>query len=338
MFGASLAAWLVVLHHYMQVAYNFQLTDPISVALHRYGAIGVDLFFVISGFVIYLSSTGRKITPLMFSAHRLARVAPAYWIFTLATAATIAFVPGMVPYTLFEPMFLLKSLLFIPTQNPTGIGFFPMMTVGWTLNYEMAFYAVFLISLFSPQNLRLPALVVGIGLLYWLAPSLGGALEFYGNPIIFEFLLGVAIAWVYQRGWVGNIKPAIAWVATGCALGLIIYNGQVTHHPIKSGIPCAILVLCALSQERAFPKSSLLTRLGDWSYSTYLCHILIICAMVKAGSIFHLDPTVTLTGAILGIFIVSAFSFHVIEKPISSLVRNTRSINAKTYPQKEGVR
>lgn len=333
----ALAAWLVVLHHYMQVAYNFQLTDPTSVALHRYGAIGVDLFFVISGFVIYLSATGKKITPLTFSAHRLARVAPAYWVFTLATAVVVVLVPGMIPYTLFEPMFFLKSLLFIPTQNPTGIGFFPMMTVGWTLNYEMAFYAVFLISMFSPQNLRIYALVLGIGLLYWVAPTLGGALEFYGNPIVFEFLLGVAIAWAYQRKWVYKIKPAVALVAAGCALGLIVYNGQVTHSPMTSGIPCAIFILCALSQEHTLPKSTILTRLGDWSYSTYLCHVLIICAMVKVGNMLYLHPVITFIGAMVGICIVSAFSFHAIEKPISRLVKNTRSTNAKTWPQKESA-
>ncbi|MGF6594344.1 acyltransferase family protein [Pseudomonas sp. 2835] len=333
----ALAAWLVVFHHYMQVAYNFQLTDPISVALHRYGAIGVDLFFVISGFVIYLSTTGRNITPLEFSAHRLARVVPAYWMFTLATAATIVLVPGMIPYTLFEPVFLLKSLLLIPVQNPTGIGFFPMMTVGWTLNYEMAFYAVFLISMFFPNKARTFALVLGVCLIYWAVPTLGGASEFYGNPIIFEFLLGVAIAYAYRQGLVDKIKPAVALVAAGCALGLIVYNGQVTHSLAWSGIPCAIIILCAISQERRLPKLTILTKLGDWSYSTYLCHVLIICATVRAGSILHLNPVITFIVAMVGICLVSAFSFHAIERPISRLVKSTRSAKSKTWPQKEGA-
>ena len=104
-----MAAWLVVLHHYIQIVHGNQLNGPISKALHMDGALGVDLFFIISGFVIYRSVVGRNVTPGVFAAHRLARVVPAYWAFTFISAVTLISAPTFLPLTAFEPMFFYKA-------------------------------------------------------------------------------------------------------------------------------------------------------------------------------------------------------------------------------------
>jgi len=327
----ALAAWMVVFHHYMQLVHNFQLSDPISVSMQRYGAMGVDLFFVISGFVIYLSATGKDISPSTFIRHRLARVAPAYWVFTLITAAILILLPGTVPLTLYEPLFMLKSLMFIPAQNPSEIGLYPLMTVGWTLNYEMAFYIVFLGSLFFPQKFRIPLIILGVYLLYKAIPKLGGSFAFYGNPIVFEFIFGILIAYAHQKKLVQRIHLLPAFLMTAVSVAVIIYLGQTTHSPLKSGLPCAIILLAAISQERFFTRIDFINKLGDWSYSTYLCHVLIISGMVKIQQSLNLDHITTFILIIGLVIAVSGLSFHLIEKPISKrLKRNERKTVATT--------
>lgn len=317
----ALAAWLVVMHHYMQIVHNFSLTDPLSKALHMYGAIGVDLFFIISGFVIYISASGKNVTPGIFAAHRLARIAPAYWIFTAITAAALIAAPNFVPLTQFEPLFFVKSLLFIPAQNPSGIGHFPLITVGWTLNYEMAFYCIFLLSLYCPKLYRLPLIALGLFVLCKLLSRLGGDFSFYANKIIYEFLFGIMIAAAYKQGWVQKLSLTASIALLTLGIGMIIYFGQVNHRPLQSGFPCALILLAAVSLERFFPKSGILIKLGDWSYSTYLSHILVMCLMMKAQQAFELNAAITFMLIIIGILAVSYISFTFIEKPVSSMAK-----------------
>lgn len=319
----AIAAWIVVFHHYMQITYNFKLMDPLSVALQRYGAIGVDLFFVISGFVIYLSVSRKPVTPLEFAKHRIARVVPAYWLFTSITAALLICLPGVIPFTGFEPLFFLKSIFFIPALNPSGIEYFPIVTVGWTLNYEMMFYGVFFASLFLPGKYRIAALFLGILALRKLLPELGGAFEFYKHKIVYEFLFGVTVGILHQRGTFNSIRPWAALALLATALFVIARFGEATHNPFKWGIPCALIVICAISQERLLHNMTWLNALGNWSYSTYLCHIPILSLMLELQKNTDLPPTVTLIGSLALIALVSAISFNLVEKPVARLAKRT---------------
>ena len=316
----------------MQVAYNFKLTDPLSVSLFKYGSIGVDLFFVISGFVIYLSTSGKTQTPKTFALHRVARIVPAYWLFSIITAVVIIYAPGVIPLTLYESSFFIKSLFFIPAQNPSGIGLYPIVTMGWTLNYEMAFYAIFFLSLYAPAKWRIPAIVIGVLLMRKWLPELGGDFIFFKNKIVYEFLFGIFIAYAYQKGLIQKIPTAIAALMTAIAVWKVVSYGEVSHDPFRAGLPCAAILIAAVSQERYFSRIGFLGKLGDWSYSTYLCHVLVMCAMIQLQQVLNLDNWTTFALIVLAVGVVSCASFNLIERPISKISKAKAKVGSPAAP------
>lgn len=133
----GIAALLVVFYHARLV---FDIPhDSWFYALSGIGYAGVNLFFIISGFIMCYT-TDRRTGPLKFMGRRLVRIAPLYWLILLFHAGF---------HSLTDPQTYL-SMLFIPlsVQSPPFLGF-AAWTVGWTLNYEMFFYPVFALSLLA---------------------------------------------------------------------------------------------------------------------------------------------------------------------------------------------
>ena len=319
-----MAAWVVVYHHCVQVFYGFNVDGFLLSALAKYGSIGVDLFFVISGFVIYYSVIGKEVSPLKFAVNRAIRILPVYWIFTLATAVCIVFLPGIVPLTGYDPIFLLKSLLFVPEENPSGIGYFPILTVGWTLNYEMAFYAIFTIALLFKRKYLIAMLVLGVTALESLLYKLGGDFIFYRNAMVYEFLFGVFAAVLYRKGWL-KLNPYLAIGLIAARAVFILMSDGVTHGPVKYGLPC-VAIVGFLSLENFFKGDNFLMRLGDWSYSTYLCHVLII------SFVFYVSKSYADTAFIVWLVLISMLvvalswmSYSYIERPFVNRLKGLQS-------------
>ena len=118
------------------------------------GAAGVDVFFVISGYIMW-SVMRDGPSPRSFLTRRLARIVPLYWAVTLAMVAFSA-VPGALPNLQLTWRHVLLSLLFVPHAAPDG-AVFPVLVPGWTLTYEMFFYAILTAALWLPASLRLLA-------------------------------------------------------------------------------------------------------------------------------------------------------------------------------------
>lgn len=95
----------------------------------------MDIFFVISGLVIYLSTRDKPIAPGQFLLNRVLRIVPAYWFYTLLMALLLLVASRWMPHQVFDGQHLLLSLLFIPAENPGGYGLYPTLNVGWTLNF-----------------------------------------------------------------------------------------------------------------------------------------------------------------------------------------------------------
>jgi peptidoglycan/LPS O-acetylase OafA/YrhL len=258
----------------MQIFYGFHPQGPLGRLFVDKGAVGVDIFFVISGVVIYLNTARHPVGPGRFLLDRVARIAPAYWLYSTAFALLLLAVPDCIPEQRFEWRTFLLSLMFLPSANPGGFGLYPTLPVGWSLNYEMAFYLLF--SLTLPLALRWRPLAIATALLVFCAvlPRLGWVSPFYRQDIVGEFLLGVGVGWLHQRGLLQG-RGVLALLALVAALGTL-WTLQPARRCLEWGLPCAVLVAACMVLEPWFARLALLSRLGDWSYSTYLLHVPIL--------------------------------------------------------------
>lgn len=309
----ALAAWAVVFCHFAQINMGKKGLDLFLSVFWAYGAYGVDLFFIISGFVLFHSTRRHETKPATFLWYRVRRIVPAYWLATSVLALLVLISPRLASWTAVDLGFFIKSLLFIPAQNPSGIGPYPLLTVGWSLNYEMMFYAIFSVVLFLPRATHVVALGIGLVLLQLGLSNLGGVAAFYARPIMYEFLLGVLIAWAWQRGWFTRIHPLAAVCVCVAAVSTMVTKGK-GHDFIWVGLPCAAVLIAAISQEKYFPRRGPLPLLGDWSYSTYLWHAVVLTILAYVSKVFGIRPNWMLWPAVPLVVLCSWLSFEFIEK------------------------
>lgn len=168
----------------------------------RYFAEAVPVFFVISGFVMYVS--GIQSSPGRFAWRRLVRIVPLYWVLTLAIIALAVLRPGLL-HTQLSGEFALKSLLFVPYFPGRAHEIFPILGPGWSLDYEMFFYAIFALALLAPLRWRLPTMLLTLAGLYAIGAAeptvrenaLGLA---YTSGLLGLFAIGLVLGWVYRNG------------------------------------------------------------------------------------------------------------------------------------------
>ena len=243
------------------------------------GAAGVDLFFVISGFVMVYSSEslfGRADGPRKFFVRRLARIAPLYWAVTVAIILYISAVHGPRLWDIYTPASLAASFLFWPYPRVDGFAF-PVHLLGWTLNYEMFFYAVFALAIVLPRRFAVAAVILVLGTLVAIGrvQPLPLPFSFWANSIVLEFCYGMVIALLYREGV--RLPPPAAWALgiAACAGYAAAYAPTGEWRALFWGLPSAALVAAvALSTTTWKPGAAgrFFGLLGDASYSLYLVH------------------------------------------------------------------
>lgn len=274
----AIAALLVVFHHSLiQIdAYTHTLQFT------RVGVSGVDIFFVISGFIIWYVTSRSTIGTFDFLMRRIIRVAPIYWFVTLLIVLAAIFMPHLFKSTQFGASEIVKSLLFIPHYNlafPEHV--YPILVPGWTLNYEMFFYLLFSLILFFKMRfaalLLLFAALIFTGLVY---KSQNPIFLTYTNTLLVEFVIGALIAKYALSNSARTFSPIFAWGLI--ALGFILLKLSAdmmevgAYRGFYSGPPAALIVFGAVMLERSagLPKFKFFHLLGDASYSIYLTHVL----------------------------------------------------------------
>ncbi|MGG2397855.1 acyltransferase family protein [Pseudomonas sp. SH1-B] len=307
----ALAAWVVVFHHVMQVFFDFHADSFVGHLFAERGAVGVDIFFVISGLVIYLSTHGKTITPWRFMLNRVLRIVPAYWLYSLIAALIIALANPVMPVQEFDLHHLLLSLFFIPAENPAGFGLYPTLNVGWTLNYEMFFYLLFAMAFIVTERLRLLFIVVALALFSLLA-SQQWMSDFYRNSIVFEFVFGMLLGAAYKRGWIRHGLWLPLLVVAGSLLA--IYCLDNSRRLLHWGVPSALIVAACIAMEPWFKGNRLLTQLGDCSYSVYLLHVIVLSLGWYLQASLNLEPAIVIATCIPLIALAAWGSYELIEK------------------------
>jgi exopolysaccharide production protein ExoZ len=257
-----------------------------------FGYGGVDLFFVISGFIMVYTTHRRKITAADFLENRFARVAPIYYAATLAVYGVALFAPAILQATTTDPLQLLKSLLFIPFVKRNGL-VEPVLFVGWTLNYEMFFYVIFSLGmLFRTRAVGLCCTIGAMAVLTvagLIVPSTNVLFRFYTSPIILEFALGMLIAVAFCQGMLFKesfwtpilILALIISIAGLVVIPLFPYTSLSRAMTCGPAAALAVAAAVGLESRGVFVKWAAIIRTGDASYSLYLVHPFITQAFQK---------------------------------------------------------
>lgn len=308
----AFAAWVVVCHHFMQIFFDFHASSPLGRLFTERGAVGVDIFFVISGLVIYLSTRDKAIAPRQFMLQRLLRIVPAYWFYTGLMALLLFCASRWMPHQTFEWQHLVLSLFFIPAENPGGFGLYPTLNVGWTLNFEMFFYGLFALAFFVRQRHQLILVAVALLLASEVLGRLGVVSRFYNNSIIYEFLLGIGIGMAYRRGLLreGLWLPLAVLAVAGYA----IYRLDASDRLLHWGLPSALVVMAFIALEPYFQGNRVLKMLGDCSYSVYLIHVLVLWAGWLLSQRLQLDPYLVFALCVPLIALASWVSYQWLER------------------------
>jgi len=313
---AFAATAVVVFHAAERTGFNFAI-----------GAAGVDVFFVVSGFIMMVISDRRPLRPLSFLRDRLLRIAPSYWIVTIIMLAGAA--AGLFPNLQIEPLHVLGSLLFFPVASPNGGHLWPVLVQGWTLNYEIFFYLVFAVVLLVPAGRRLPMLIgsfVLFVLLGRLVDEGNPVAAFYTAPLILEFAAG---AWL-ARLWLRRALPSafVGGFMIAISLGgfAFVHFGRLEFDAWTCGPLSIVLVAGVLAMEsgKQLTNMPLLAYLGDASYSIYLWHTLALSVVIKGGIYLGLAPLFVLACGVVAGTVLGLAAYEVIEKPIQALVKQRR--------------
>jgi peptidoglycan/LPS O-acetylase OafA/YrhL len=297
------------------------------------GEWGVDLFFVISGFVMIVSTWNEFATPaisLRFLVRRVTRIYPAYWLVMLPILALFLVRPDMVDGSQTIRPNIAASFLLFPQYGK------PLLTVSWTLVYEMFFYLVFAVVLAFDRRWCVP--LIGA----WCVLTLAGAavthdasnpyLRVYAGPMLVEFVFGVLVGFLTKlRGPVFPVASVIVGVAALLAIDvtaptLMASYGLQTHELrfLWIGIPVALILngFVGMELRRGWVVPPWLQTIGNASYSLYLWHVplIILVGRLSAHHVRTLgNPFVHaawLAGVYVFVFGTSILIYRTVERPM----------------------
>ena len=267
----GIAAMLVVFQHVARKAGQYA-DDPL--AWFRVGGAGVDIFFIISGFIMCHTTSGATGSParvIDFLKRRAIRILPLYWLLSLVALAAMFIKPELVNSAGAETR-IFESFLLLPVQGVY------LIANGWTLSYEFFFYFIFAIGMLFEEKIGRALSAALLGLLVTLGTLISfgtPAMRFCTDPMLAEFILGMGLYHFHRR--CPRLPTAIAgiFIIAGALLLRQANAAPVTSiRVIDYGLPAILMCtgLVGLEPVIRARKINALESLGDISYSLYLVH------------------------------------------------------------------
>ena len=334
---------LVVMAHLRGEEIKYCSTNFLRV--FQFGGMGVDLFFVISGIVISSVTLGKFDSAAnagTFIYHRFARIFPVYWIYSTVILAAYLFNPAWINAGSGHRANVLASYLLVPTHRDM------LVLQGWSLSYELYFYLVFFLLLFVSESVARGFLIGWAAVIVLL--NVTGAISFQPvlwvltSPAVLEFLAGCLIFRIYRSS---RLHPSVGVCLVAAAFlwitAVVLYNAHAHLWDVEAiegrgwiriplyGTFAALLLLGAMELERSgiVRYFRVFESIGDWSYSIYLCHIIVIGVVSRMLVAFvpgvdHSIGSIVVAGVPL-VLIAGYLSYTWIERPLIGLLYKRRA-------------
>lgn len=331
----GMAAWMVLTCHYA----HFLMPGP---SLLTFMWTGVDLFFVISGFVFGAVIFSGSLPIIPYAIRRLFRIYP---LFLFSLLLYYFFTPDDPNKTIY----FIKHLFFLGTTSSAQEAFF-FNPAYWSLPVEAEYYFLLpLLALLIMRRLSIFLVLIAFALLIRLAiiadassfsatpPNFLGILKVHLPGILFEFLLGALVYWVYQHArqhmnWLSSATILISGILIWIALGwFFVKHGHEANDSLiyrayfnfacaiaYSFIMLGLLVLISSYQHRYFILIA--GWLGSLSFGVYLFHILIL--RIYENSELSLPGPLAYMLCATGVVMLSAIAHYTVEKPMRQFGRN----------------
>ncbi|WP_122317353.1 acyltransferase [Pseudomonas cichorii] len=322
----------VVLFHMMSLEERYSGGDILLPPFIDFFQLGVDLFFVISGFVMVIVSRGRfqnLVETQRFLFNRVSRIYPTYWLYFFITLGVYLVMPGMVNSG-HGSSNLLMSFLLLPNDKVL------LVMVAWSLLFELWFYLMFTGFLFFRER-SLPLLlaiwaaviVVFNTLENW--EDYSPALKIILHPYSLEFIIGVALALFFYGPHSARVSTTNVWVLLGIALvgmPLIgfyrLYDSQGLLRMLAVGATfgALVLALALLERRKKIEIPKFLVAVGDMSYTVYLSHLLVLGVIGRVWGLAGAWPESYLDNVFFALLMMAAVvcygwvGYRCFEKPV----------------------
>ncbi len=319
----GIAALVVILYHtnHKTIQLGMQADNVFS-----WGEIGVDIFFIISGFIMMLV-TEKQISKLKFFKDRVTRIIPAYWTVTLIALIAFLLAPSLVNSSGGETG-VVQSFTLI--KIPYDIKF--LVQNGWTLTFEFFFYIILAFFINQERVRKLGFSLLAFIIIDMLFATINKDAEsFLNDPIKYEFIFGASLYLILS----GTLREKLTGIAFIIIAALSATSMSFTYtRTIEAGLPALIFVLTIISIERVLishkDKVKPMLYLGEISYSLYLVHPFVIQAIaIAAKKIKYLQNTSVFFLLVIVVSIIASHVFYmIIEKGLTKRIKTLSTAKA----------